>query len=68
MPRAHKLSAGGVKLLQEKHLAVIATVMPDGSPLLEGETRVILRIKRRMCSSAARTESEQADGVDAPGN
>ena len=32
MPRADKLSPGGVKLLQEKHLAIIATVMPDGSP------------------------------------
>ena len=32
MPRSEKLSAGGVKLLQEKHLAIIATVMPDGSP------------------------------------
>ena len=32
MPRAEKLSPGGVKLLEEKHLAIIATVMPDGSP------------------------------------
>jgi PPOX class probable F420-dependent enzyme len=32
MPRADRLSPGGVKLLQEKHLATIATVMPDGSP------------------------------------
>ena len=32
MPRADKLSPGGVKLLQEKHLAVIATIMRDGSP------------------------------------
>ena len=32
MPRGDQLSAGGVKLLQEKQLAVIATVMPDGSP------------------------------------
>jgi PPOX class probable F420-dependent enzyme len=32
MPRADKLSPGGVKLLQEKQLAVIATIMPDGSP------------------------------------
>jgi PPOX class probable F420-dependent enzyme len=32
VPRADKLSPGGVKLLQEKHLAIIATVMPDGSP------------------------------------
>src|SRR5262249_13932666 len=32
MPRADKLLPGGVKLLQEKHLAVIATLMPDGSP------------------------------------
>src|SRR5262245_46996783 len=32
MPRADRLSPGGVKLLQEKHLAIIATVMPDGSP------------------------------------
>ena len=29
MPRADKLSSGGVKLLQEKQLAIIATVMPD---------------------------------------
>jgi len=32
MPRADRLSPGGVKLLQEKHLATIATLMPDGSP------------------------------------
>src|SRR5207244_12386230 len=32
MPSADRLSPGGVKLLQEKHLAIIATVMPDGSP------------------------------------
>ena len=32
MPRADQLSPGGVKLLQEKQLAIIATVMPDGSP------------------------------------
>src|SRR5215467_406430 len=32
MPRADKLSPGGVKLLKEKHLAIIATLMPDGSP------------------------------------
>jgi PPOX class probable F420-dependent enzyme len=32
MPRRDKLSPGGVKLLQEKQLAIIATVMPDGSP------------------------------------
>ena len=32
MPRADRLSPGGVKLLQEKHLATIATIMPDGSP------------------------------------
>ena len=32
MPHADKLSPGGVKLLQEKHLAVIATIMRDGSP------------------------------------
>ena len=32
MPRADHLSLGGVKLLQEKQLAIIATVMPDGSP------------------------------------
>ena len=32
MPRADKLSPGGVKLLQERQLAIIATIMPDGSP------------------------------------
>ena len=32
MPRADRISPGGVKLLQEKQLAIIATVMPDGSP------------------------------------
>src|SRR6185369_13900813 len=32
MPRADRLSPGGVKLLQEKQLAVIATIMADGSP------------------------------------
>jgi PPOX class probable F420-dependent enzyme len=32
MPRADRLSQGGVKLLQEKQLAVIATIMADGSP------------------------------------
>ena len=32
MPRADRLSQGAVKLLQEKQLAIIATVMRDGSP------------------------------------
>src|SRR5690348_3361632 len=32
MPRADRLSPGGVKLLLEKQLAIIGTVMPDGSP------------------------------------
>ena len=33
MPRADRLSPSGVKLLQEKHLAVLSTLMPDGAPL-----------------------------------
>jgi PPOX class probable F420-dependent enzyme len=32
MPRADRLSPGAVRLLQEKHLATISTIMPDGSP------------------------------------
>ena len=32
MPRADRISAGGVKLLQEPQLAELATVMSDGSP------------------------------------
>src|SRR4051794_1423278 len=32
MPRGDHLSANGVKLLQEKHLAILSTIMPDGSP------------------------------------
>jgi PPOX class probable F420-dependent enzyme len=32
MPRGDRLSPRGVKLLQEKHLAVLSTIMPDGSP------------------------------------
>ena len=32
MPRADKLSPGGVKLLQEKQIANFVTLMPDGSP------------------------------------
>lgn len=32
MPRADKLSAGGVKLLAEPHLANLVTLMADGSP------------------------------------
>src|SRR5947208_277244 len=32
MPRADRLSPSGVKLLQEKHLAILSTIMPDGSP------------------------------------
>jgi PPOX class probable F420-dependent enzyme len=32
MPKADKLSPGAVKLLQEKQLAQLATVMKDGSP------------------------------------
>lgn len=32
MPRSDRLSPNGVGLLQEKHLAVLSTVMPDGSP------------------------------------
>lgn len=32
MPKTDKLSGGAVKLLQEKQIAQLATVMPDGSP------------------------------------
>ena len=32
MPRANTISPGGVKLLQEKQIAQVATVMRDGSP------------------------------------
>lgn len=32
MPRADRLSPGGVKLLQERQIAIISTVMRDGSP------------------------------------
>lgn len=32
MPKADRLSPGGVKLLQEPQLAHFATLMPDGSP------------------------------------
>jgi PPOX class probable F420-dependent enzyme len=32
MPKADTLSPGAVKLLQEKHLAQLATIMADGSP------------------------------------
>lgn len=32
MPRSDRLSPNGVKLLQEKHLAVFSTIMRDGSP------------------------------------
>ena len=32
MPRADRLSPSGVQLLQEKHLAILSTIMPDGSP------------------------------------
>ena len=32
MPRADTLSPGAVKLLQEKQIAQVATVMADGSP------------------------------------
>lgn len=32
MPKADRISAGGVKLLQEPQLAHFVTLMPDGSP------------------------------------
>jgi PPOX class probable F420-dependent enzyme len=32
VPRADRISPGGVKLLQEPQLAHLATVLPDGSP------------------------------------
>ena len=32
MPRSDRLSPSGVKLLQEKHLAILSTIMRDGSP------------------------------------
>jgi PPOX class probable F420-dependent enzyme len=32
MPRGDRLSASGIKLLQEKHVAILSTIMPDGSP------------------------------------
>lgn len=34
MPKATKLSLAAVRMLQEKHLAQLATVMPDGTPQL----------------------------------
>ena len=34
MPRTDRLSPGAVKLLEEKQIAQLATVMPDGSPQL----------------------------------
>lgn len=34
MPRATHLSPGAIRLLQEKQLAHLATVMPDGTPQL----------------------------------
>ena len=32
MPRADRVSPEGVKLLQEKQLAIVSTIMADGSP------------------------------------
>src|SRR5712691_10161793 len=32
MPRGDRLSPSGVKLLQEKQLAILSTIMRDGSP------------------------------------
>lgn len=32
MPRGDRLSPSGVKLLQEKHLAILSSIMRDGSP------------------------------------
>jgi len=32
MPRGDRLSPNGVKLLQEKHVAILSTIMRDGSP------------------------------------
>ena len=32
MPKADKLSSAATRMLQEKHLAQLATVMPNGSP------------------------------------
>jgi len=32
MPRSDRLSASGVRLLQEPHLAILSTIMPDGAP------------------------------------
>ena len=32
MPRADRLSAGAAKLLEEKHIAIIPTIMPAESP------------------------------------
>lgn len=32
MPKADRLSPGGVKFLQEKQIAIISTLMRDGSP------------------------------------
>jgi PPOX class probable F420-dependent enzyme len=34
VPKATKLSLAAVRMLQEKHLAQLATVMPDGTPQL----------------------------------
>jgi PPOX class probable F420-dependent enzyme len=32
MPRADRLSPGGAKLLEERQIAIVSTIMPDGSP------------------------------------
>jgi PPOX class probable F420-dependent enzyme len=32
VPRSDRLSPEGIKLLQEKQLAILSTIMPDGSP------------------------------------
>ena len=32
MPRGDRLSPSGISLLREKHLAILSTIMPDGSP------------------------------------
>ncbi len=32
MPRAERLSEQGIELLRERHIAILSTILPDGSP------------------------------------
>ena len=74
MPKANRISPGGVKLLKEKQLAHFATTMADGSPQVtpvwvdvsdDGATVIVNTVEGRIKTrNAERNEMVALDVVD----